>query len=104
MEDTPYILRLFDTDLSAIEGHIPSTINVVSGKVTIGRGANCDVLLSAERNKKFIISRAHASLTVVKKNNDYSITVEDLGKFSLFGSFYKSFTQSLYRLFEWSVC
>lgn len=84
MIEVPYILKLFDTDLSSIEGNIPQTISLYLGKITIGRGASSDVVLSAERNKKFIISRSHASILVTKNGDSFTITVEDLGKAKFF--------------------
>jgi pSer/pThr/pTyr-binding forkhead associated (FHA) protein len=71
-------LHLFDTHASLLNGHtigsdgnkiaseIPRTIQLYHepSKIILGRGIKSDILISAQKDGKFIISRQHAAISV----------------------------------------
>lgn len=86
-------LNLFNTDLALLSSgaattpgggktsEIPQQINIYTepSKMILGRGVKSDILLSAQKDGKFIISRQHAAITVTSVNtNKVNVVIEDL--------------------------
>ncbi len=71
-------LQLHDTDLSTIDGEIPTIIELRQTKLILGRGSPLfpvDVKICAKKNDKDIISRNHAN--IVFTDNTYILN--DMG-------------------------
>ncbi len=86
-------LNLFNTDLALLSSgaattpgggktsEIPQQINIYTdpSKMILGRGVKSDILLSAQKDGKFIISRQHAAITVTSADtNKVNVVIEDL--------------------------
>lgn len=57
-------LELLDTAIQSLEGSVPVKIPLRQGSQVIGRGSGVQILIKAQIDGKFIISRTHAVLDV----------------------------------------
>lgn len=76
MED---ILFILETDLRQLDGYAPQSFKLLKKVTTLGRGSqtvDVDVLISAKKEGKEIISRRHAEIICA---SDGIVTVRDLG-------------------------
>lgn len=79
--DSVALLTLYEVNQDLLQGKIPQVIQLKAGKTVIGRGSQCDVILNAQRDGKFIISRNHASIEIqqVKGSSSFECVLQDLG-------------------------
>jgi len=79
--DSVALLTLYEVNQDLLQGKIPQVIQLKTGKTVIGRGSQCDVILNAQRDGKFIISRNHASIEIqqVKGSSSFECVLQDLG-------------------------
>jgi hypothetical protein len=68
-------LSLYEVNQEILQGKIPQTVYLKKGRIVVGRGSQSDIILNAQRDGKFIISRNHAAFQI----DDDSCVLEDLG-------------------------
>lgn len=79
-DDAVATLTLYEVNQNLLQGKIPSVIPLKCGKTVIGRGSQSDVILNAQRDGKFIISRKHAIIEIYPSaNKQYECILGDLG-------------------------
>ena len=69
------VLLLHETNAAVIDGDIPSSIELLKDKIVIGRGSPLkpvDIVLSAKKESKEIISRQHAEI-IRHPNGEFEI-------------------------------
>jgi pSer/pThr/pTyr-binding forkhead associated (FHA) protein len=78
-------VNITDDGQPILSGKIPQYIVLKVGKTTVGRGSTCDVILNAQKENKFIISRNHAIFTISRSASTspseypYDCLLEDCG-------------------------
>jgi hypothetical protein len=68
-------LSLYEVNQDILQGKIPQTVYLKKGRIVVGRGSQSDIILNAQRDGKFIISRNHAAFQI----DEDSCVLEDLG-------------------------